>query len=178
MREATEGGLDHLAASGIVEVTPESRARALATVVHPGRFERIAGEVILDGAHNPDGAAALAQVLEELGLSPVLIASVSADKDAVAMARHLAARATRVIATRYQQDRAMPPDQLAAAFRGVCDAPVETAPELASALAAARRTGGPIVIAGSLFLVGEARVLLLGAPSDPIAMSDPAPPRA
>jgi hypothetical protein len=51
--------------------------------------------------------------------------------------------------------------------------PIQTAPDLASALTTARALGSPILIAGSLFLVGEARVLLLGAPADPIALSDP-----
>ncbi|HWO23099.1 MAG TPA: hypothetical protein VNO30_30365, partial [Kofleriaceae bacterium] len=50
---------------------------------------------------------------------------------------------------------------------------VEEAPDLPAALAAARRFGAPILVAGSLFLVGEARALLLGAPADPIAVSDP-----
>ena len=59
---------------------------------------------------------------------------------------------------------------------------VEYAPDLAAADARARdyayRLGVPIVVAGSLFLVGEARVRYLGAPADPIVVSDPAPPRS
>jgi hypothetical protein len=73
-----------------------------------------------------------------------------------------------IIATRYQQERALPPEQLASAFGGC-----ETAPDLAAALARARALGGPVLVAGSLFLVGEARVLELGAPADPIALTDP-----
>ena len=55
---------------------------------------------------------------------------------------------------------------------------VATAPDLATAIAIAASYGAPIVIAGSLFLVGEARSLLLGAPTDPVWISDPpaAPP--
>ena len=137
---------------------------ALARVVHPGRFERV-GDIILDGAHNPHGAAALAAALDA---PVVLIIGTSADKDAAGIAAALAPVARHVIATRYQQDRAMDPAQLAACFpRG------ETAPDLGTALARARALGGPIVIAGSLFLVGEARVLLLGAPADPVWVSDP-----
>jgi len=147
---------------------------ALARVRHPGRFER-AGDVILDGAHNPHGAAALAAALE----GPVtLVIGTSADKDAAGIAAALAPRCRHVIATRYQQDRAMAPAQLAACFPAA-----ETAPDLATALARARALGGSmaragsrrptIVVAGSLFLVGEARVLLLGAPADPVWVSDP-----
>ncbi len=143
-------------------------AAALAAVTVPGRFEQV-GDVILDGAHNPHGARALATVLRERGLRPVLVIAVSADKDARAIAGALAPEARAVIATRYQQDRALDPAALAGHFAGA-----HTAPDLASALAIARTLGGPILIAGSLFLVGEARALLLGAPIDPIAVSDPA----
>ena len=142
---------------------------ALAHVVHPGRFER-AKDLILDGAHNPHGARALAATLRELGIRPVLVAAVSADKDARAIAAALAPCVSNVVATRYQQERALAPEALAAAFTGV---PTETAPDLARALAAARRLGGPILVAGSLFLVGEARVLELGALPDPVTLADP-----
>lgn len=106
--------------------------------------------------------------------------AVSADKDVAGIAAALAPRCRAVIATRYQQDRALAPAALAAAFRAADPAlAVETAPDLRAAVAAARRLDAPIVIAGSLFLVGEARAWLLGAPADPIAVSDPpATPRA
>ncbi|HEX3758728.1 MAG TPA: Mur ligase family protein [Kofleriaceae bacterium] len=161
---------------------------ALATVRHPGRFEILvppatpAGvpRVILDGAHNPHGAAALAEGLRARGDHPVLIAAVSADKDVAAIAAALAPVARAVVATRYQQERAMDPAQLAAAFAAASGAPaaVAAAPDLAAALAIAATYGAPIVIAGSLFVVGEARTLLLGAPTDPVRVSDPAAPPA
>jgi dihydrofolate synthase/folylpolyglutamate synthase len=140
---------------------------ALARVTVPGRFER-ARDLILDGAHNPHGARALAATLREQGIRPVLVIAVSSDKDASAIAAALAPQMRAVIATRYQQERALPPEELASAFGGC-----ETAPDLATALARARALGGPVLVAGSLFLVGEARVLELGAPADPIALTDP-----
>ncbi|HSK00684.1 MAG TPA: cyanophycin synthetase [Kofleriaceae bacterium] len=186
---AALAALDQLEALGVVRVPPEARARALAGVRHPGRFEVVAGapQVILDGAHNPHGARALAALLAERALRPVLVAAVSADKDVAAIAAALAPAVRAVIATRYGQERALPPAELAEAFRragggaggaGGGAFPVEEAPDLPAALDAARRLaapeGAPILVAGSLFLVGEARVLLLGAPADPIAVSDPA----
>ena len=182
-------------------------ASALATVRHPGRFEVIeaamapAGvpRVILDGAHNPHGAAALADALRERGERPVLVIAISADKDAAAIAAALAPAVRAVIATRYRQERALEPAQLAAVFRrlqspsddapgspvwGASDRdaspPVTAAPDLRAALALAAAHGEPVLIAGSLFLVGEARTLLLGAPTDPMLVTDPSvgPPGA
>jgi dihydrofolate synthase/folylpolyglutamate synthase len=161
---------------------------ALAGVRHPGRFEivespaALAGvpRIILDGAHNPHGAAALAEALRARGEHPVLIAAASADKDVAAIAAALAPAVRAVVATRYQQDRAMDPARLAAAFAAAAGAPaaIAAAPDLAAALAVAATYRAPIVIAGSLFLVGEARTALLGAPTDPVRLSDPvAPPR-
>ncbi len=196
---AALAALDQLEVLGVVRVAPEARARALAGVRHPGRFEEVPGDalgevpgeraaprIILDGAHNPHGARALAGVLAERGERPVLVAAVSADKDVAAIAAALLPAVRAVIATRYRQERALPPEALAARFReaaagGAGELPVEEAPDLPAALAAARRFGAPILVAGSLFLVGEARTLLLGAPADPIAVSDPsaaAAPRA
>ena len=179
---AALAAIDQLEALGALRVESSARARALAAVVHPGRFEWIAGEpdIVLDGAHNPDGAAALAALLRDFAdRRIVMILGVSADKDVRALVGPLAARGAHVIATRYQQERALAADELAAIIREVHpEVPVETATDLAHALAAARGQGDLIVIAGSLFLVGEARTLLLKAPTDPLAISDPAPTSA
>lgn len=145
---------------------------ALASVVHPGRYERI-GNVVLDGAHNPDGARALAaQLAHEPGRIAIIL-GVSSDKDVPALVAPLVPRAAQIIATRYQQDRALAPEALADVVRSL-GAAVETAPDLRTALDRARGAD-LIVVCGSLFLVGEARVLLLGAPADPVSVSDPAP---
>jgi dihydrofolate synthase/folylpolyglutamate synthase len=165
---AALAALDELEALGVVANV--DRAAALASVRHPGRFEEI-GDVILDGAHNPHGARALAETLMQRGVRPVLVIAVSADKDVRSIAAALAPAVRAVIATRYQQERALDPSALAQTFREVAPAlPVETAPDLKAALALAPR---PAVIAGSLFIVGEARVLLAGAVADPVVVSDP-----
>lgn len=146
--------------------------RALAAVRHPGRFEEL-DDVILDGAHNPHGARALAQLVRDRGLAPVLVIGVSADKDVAGIVAALAPIARAVIATRYQQPRALAPAELAAHFGGTA----EHAPDLTAALARAQVHGGPILVAGSLFLVGEARALLAGAQVDPFVVTDPQPSR-
>jgi len=185
--------VDHARAAGVADVTLASTAAAvelvgphqqrnaasavavanllglpvdLGNVRHPGRFER-AGDLIFDGAHNPHGARALADTLREQGIRPVLVIACSADKDVAAIAAALRPAVSHVVATRYQQDRAMDPDLLAQHFGGV------SAPDLQTAVDAARALGTPILVAGSLFLVGEARVRYLGAPADPVMVSDP-----
>jgi len=174
---AALAAFDQLEALGVGKLDPVARARTLAHVVHPGRFEVIEGRprIILDGAHNPHGAAALAAALRATAERPVLVLGVSADKDVRGIVAALAPAVSKIIATRYQQERAMEPEALAAIARALTDVPVEVAPDLAAAEALARAHDASIVIAGSLFLVGEARVRYLGAAADPVAVTDPAP---
>jgi dihydrofolate synthase/folylpolyglutamate synthase len=179
---AALAAVDELEALGVLRADADVRARALAGAVHPGRFERVgeAPVVILDGAHNPHGAAALARAIEAAALPRprVLVLAVSADKDAAAIAGALAPAVDAVVATAYDQPRALAPAALAAVVHA---ADASSAPGIDAALAAARARAGPggsIIVAGSLFLVGEARARLVAdARVDPIAVSDPAPPR-
>jgi folylpolyglutamate synthase/dihydropteroate synthase len=89
----------------------------------------------------------------------------------------LVASVDAVVATRFAQPRSLPPTELAEAVRNVGGTQVDEAPDLAAALDRARQLaeGGTIVVCGSLMLVGEARSLLLGAPTDPFVVTDPAP---
>jgi len=177
---AALAALAYLEELGAVHVEPAAAAQALVHVRHPGRFEWLADDVVADGAHNPDGAAALASLLYHYVETPkAMVVAVSADKDVAAIVDQLAGEPIAFIATRYQQERAMDPEALAELFRAkVPEMRVETAPDLATALARARELAEMVVICGSLFLVGEARTLLLGAPTDPIVVSDPAPTTA
>ena len=167
------------AIAAIAELGIAPDLAALAHVRHPGRFERARvgdRELILDGAHNPHGARALATLLRELAITPALVIAVSEDKDVRGIAAALAPCAGAVIATRYAQERARAPADIAHAFRDAGAASVETAPDLAAAVERAAALGAPILVTGSLFLVGEARARWLGAPADPITLSDPVRP--
>jgi dihydrofolate synthase/folylpolyglutamate synthase len=172
--------IDHLEALGALTAPPALRARALAEVRHPGRMERVTAppgspEIWLDGAHNPQGAAALAAAAADLPRPRALILAVSADKDVPALVAPLVAVFDHVVATRYQQPRSLGARDLAALLVP-CPGVVAEAGTLPEALALARGAGArSVVIAGSLMLVGEARSLLLGAPTDPLVVTDPAP---
>ncbi len=146
-------------------VPPAAIRSGVASARWPGRLERLpyAGRyLVLDGAHNAEGAAELASTLRSLeGRVPVLIVGMSADKDVEAVGRALSGVADQIVATRTTiSPRSLAPEALAVRLPAdVCSS------DLATALAAAVERvpeGGTIVVAGSLFLVGEARALALG----------------
>ena len=186
--------LDALAAAGIARVPDEARRSGYATAEWPGRLEllRVDGhDALLDGAHNPAGAAALATALDDLrpyllgGDQPdppplTLVHGSMADKDVDGIIAALAAARSmhnaRIIATHVPGDRAMPALDLAARWRTARPAaPVEAIPEVGAALARALADApGTIVVAGSLYIVGEARRRWLDDPRT----RDPEVPRA
>lgn len=160
-------------------IDPAARAAGLAGCRLAGRLERLSLEplVVADGAHNPHAARALADALPALAPRWVAILGLSRDKDAAGVIAPIAARASAIVATASTHERALPAAALAAAARR-STAAVHQAPDLALALALARSLAAPdgaILIAGSLFLVGDARALLLGEPGDPQPASDPVP---
>jgi dihydrofolate synthase/folylpolyglutamate synthase len=138
--------------------------RGLAAVRWPGRLA-VVGErprVVLDGAHNPDGAAALAGELPALaGTGPVtLVFAAMADKAWPAMLAPLVPHVARVICTRVGR-RAADPASLAASLAVAVPAVAVAEPRAALATALATTPAdGTVVVTGSLFLVGEAYAAL------------------
>jgi dihydrofolate synthase / folylpolyglutamate synthase len=139
---------------------------AVARTRWPGRLERVPGDppLVLDGAHNPAGARALAAYLDG-GPPFVLVFGAMADKDVPGLARELFPRAREIVLTRPRVSRAASPDELLRrAGRLASRARLE--PSVARALALARRLArrdGPgtvVVVAGSLYLVGAVKALL------------------
>ena len=135
----------------------------LSKVNWPGRFEEIQPGVILDGAHNPHSAAVLAQTWRMIfpGKKPTLIFSAVAAKDIAGILEILAPLAARIMLCPLETPRAVPTDELAACLPP--DAPPhEKHDHFAAAYAAAIAHAEPLLVAGSLFLVGEARAYLTG----------------
>lgn len=134
----------------------------------PGRFERIAtaaGPVLLDGAHNVDGMRALVETLAAEGLTPAAVVfGAMADKDYRATLALLATAGGRRV---YVEPAGRAPatrEDLIRLFPG------EPSADVPEALARARELAGPaglVLVTGSLYLVGEARAVLLGLPRDP-----------
>ena len=164
--------LDALEAAGIARVAVDARRRGYASVTWPGRLELLdvgGREVLLDGAHNPAGATALASALDDLrpflapGPITLLTASMS-DKDArgvvSALAGSPALRDATVLCAAVDLPRAMPADDLAASWRAAVPGPghVAAVPTVEDGLRRALDSAtGPIVVAGSLYLVGAVR---------------------
>jgi dihydrofolate synthase/folylpolyglutamate synthase len=138
----------------------------------PGRFEIVRRDplVVLDGAHNPAGARALARSLRDVfgGAPLTLVLGLSEDKDAAAILGVLVPLATRVVLTRASNARAADPRALVAALPPTPPS-VEIADSPAEALRIAMRPPHtPIVcVAGSLFLLGDVITLLAGEADKP-----------
>ena len=133
-------------------------AHGFARARWPGRLQRIPGRpaLLLDGAHNVSGAAALAAALQ--GEPPfVLVFGSMADKDVAAVGRQLFPLALAVVVTQAPGERAATPVDIVARV-GPVPPPVRRETDIGRALAVAERLAGPdglVVVAGSLYLVGE-----------------------
>ncbi len=137
---------------------------ALAATRWPGRFERLQPDLVLDGAHNEDGAAALAKTWRETfgQQRAALVFGAVREKALEAVLRRLAPLAARWHLTGFQSPRALPPEEIRERLRALSPAVDATChASVAAALAAARAGRDPVLICGSLFLIGEARALLL-----------------
>jgi len=124
--------------------------------------------LLLDGAHNPAGAEALAVHLAERAASgepkPMLLFGSMKDKDLAGMLRPLSPHVARMIATRPDIPRAMDSGELAKAASEL-GLEAEAVPGAAAALERARVLAGDdglVLVAGSLYLIGEVLAALEG----------------
>jgi dihydrofolate synthase/folylpolyglutamate synthase len=155
-----------------LDIDERAIRRGLAEVTWPGRLELIErtrwGRVLLDGAHNPAGAAALAAALEDLGMHrPVIVFGAMRGKRVRDILQELAPLEPRFVFTRVADPGALAPDGLQHAWRRVgpeATSVVAADPAIALDRAAAMRRGDavPIVVAGSLYLVGAVRGMIVG----------------
>ncbi len=178
--------LDALEDAGIATADDDARRRGYATAVWPGRLELVSRggvDVLLDGAHNPAGAAALAQAIDDLRphLAPgtvTLVMAAMADKDVDGIIDALAGAGAllgaRIIATTVESRRAMKPEDLAARWRLLAPrvAEVDVVADPLDAVERAIARGGTVIVAGSLYLVGAVRGYLI---DDPGLRDPPAP---
>ncbi len=156
------GVSDALREAGIA-IDAEAVRRGCASVRWRGRMQWVDGAppVLLDGAHNPAGMAAMVAAARDLigGRRCVAVFAAMRNKDVASMAAGLAELTREIVVTAPAVERATPPEDLAGLFdpRAVIAAGVESALDVAR-----RRCGrdGVVVVCGSLYLAGEALTLL------------------
>jgi dihydrofolate synthase / folylpolyglutamate synthase len=159
--------LQQLDARGIA-VPAHAIAAGLAAPSWPGRLDRRrlqdGRELLLDAAHNPAGAATLASYLrtDGHGSRPLVFAAMS-DKAIPEMLAALLPAVSQLVVTRASTPRSADPYEIAAIARRLAPATsIEVEPDVAGALARAWRASPRIVVAGSIFLIGDV-LKLIGA---------------
>jgi len=152
-------------------------------VAWPGRYQRL-GNVLVDGAHNPPAAAALAAALRADGVqvrSLALVAGFCGDKDVDAVLNRLSPLVARGYAVQTSNPRSLSAAETAARMRAAgieateC-ASLDEALALSGAASAAKEqvAAAPrVLVAGSLFLAGEALAALGAIPASPVRRPDP-----
>jgi dihydrofolate synthase/folylpolyglutamate synthase len=146
-------------------VARDAIVTGLSDAAWPGRLELRAhggAEVLIDGAHNPAGARALAAYLREVyGRRLPIVLGVMRDKAIDRIIEALAESASIFVCTAPATPRASSPDELAAvAGRCAPGVPATAVHGARAALDEALRRGGTAVVAGSLYLAGEIRAEL------------------
>jgi dihydrofolate synthase / folylpolyglutamate synthase len=146
------------------ELDPGAVATAAAETLVPGRLQVVDSEpvTVLDGAHNPEGMAALAEALDDpfaAGLEPVVaVVSILDDKDAAGMLSILLPKCDTLVLTASQNPRALPPPTLQSLAGQLGELPCEVIREPHAALDRAREIAGPgglVLATGSIYLVAD-----------------------
>jgi len=150
----------------------EHVAEGLAAARWPGRLEPCPTDARLwwDGAHNVDGVDALVHAWADIGMPPpgAVVLACSRDKPVARMIKGLAplARGKTIVCTQASSERATPAAELAAAARDL-GLRAREAPTVEEALASVLgRARPPVLLCGSLFLVGDAMRVTDSAPPE------------
>lgn len=148
-------------------VSTEAIVTGLTDCHWPARLEwlRLADgtELLIDAAHNPAGATALAAYLQDTSTPPLpIVLAVMEDKDLAGMVKPLLPVASAFVATTVRHSRAHTAESLATALRVLAPnvavrAEVDPVAAVADALSRSKRA----VVAGSIYLIGPLRATLL-----------------
>ncbi len=144
--------IEALKAAGL-EIPSSVITAGLDSVSWPARFQRLAPDRLLDGAHNPHAARQLVETWRGAfgDRKAVVVFGALVDKDFSEMIRILEAIAGQFFFVPVASARTAD----AGSFASLTSKPSRTFPDLAAALAAARDVPGPVLFTGSLFLAGE-----------------------
>jgi dihydrofolate synthase/folylpolyglutamate synthase len=142
---------------------PVAVEAAAASVMVPGRLQVIGQEplTLIDGAHNPDGIAALVESLPDVLAGRdrlVCVVSILDDKDAAGMLAALMPHCARLVITSSRNPRALPPPTIESLARQLSGPPAEIVAAPHDALARARDLagrGGVVLATGSIYLIAD-----------------------
>ncbi len=151
-----------------IDIDKFATARGLANVDWPARFQRWDDRIIIDGAHNPAAARALAETWREIfgDRRATLILAILSDKNLREICEALAPISESVLLPKIRSERAADPQDLADTLSNITPSlPCSIIPSVARALELARAKPNPILIAGSLHFAGEALAYLRGEPA-------------
>jgi dihydrofolate synthase/folylpolyglutamate synthase len=144
-----------------LSIPHEAIVKGLETVQHPGRLELVPGEppILLDGAHNPAGAAALRDYLNDFGRRPLtLVFAAMSDKKLERIGEILFPLADHLILTTIDNPRAASLEMLEAIAAHFARGSVTKFNSVHDAFHASLRNtprSGMICVTGSLYLIGE-----------------------
>jgi dihydrofolate synthase/folylpolyglutamate synthase len=148
-------------------VPTDAIVKGLTDCEWPGRLEWLrlpgGGEVLVDAAHNPAGASALAlYLLDSRSAKLPIVFAAMRDKDVAGMVAALAPAASEFIATTVPHARARSADEMAAAIRA-CNVTVPVTPALPpeAAVALGLERSPKVVAAGSIYMIGPLRARLI-----------------
>jgi dihydrofolate synthase / folylpolyglutamate synthase len=151
-----------VAALSVFGLSAAAIREGIAKTIWPGRLERVARnpDIVLDGAHNPAGAAALASYIREFFQNePIrIVYGAMRDKAVDEVTYKLFPLAAEVILTAPDQPRALSPESLAPMLE---HPNIRIAANTSDAIRMSRENPMTTFVTGSLFLVGEARALLV-----------------
>ena len=154
----------------LAELDPVAVETAGREVIVPGRLQVIGEEplTLLDGAHNPDGIAALVESLPDLVARPkvlaagderlVAVVSILEDKDAAGMLAALLPHCAALVITSSRNPRALPPPTIESLARQLDGPPAEIVATPHAALERARELAGPggaVLATGSIYLIAD-----------------------
>ena len=153
-------------AAGDFPVSEANLRDGLKTVRWPGRFEIVRNNptVVLDGAHNGEGVRALITELENFreGRRIKLLFASMEDKDWPLMLKNLSEVADEIVLTRVNMERSANPDKLASHLGAkIRHRAIKDAPSALAYLLSRANSDDIILVAGSLYLLGEVRPMLV-----------------
>ena len=144
-------------------VSEDHISAGLAAVRHPGRLEWLDDDLLIDAAHNADGAASLARYLSTLSRDRprTLVLGASQGKDFRTMVVLLAPHIDKVLTTHGRHRRAAQASEIAESLVGI-NLPILPAGPIEQALPMARDRRSLVIVAGSVYIAGAARDIFEG----------------